>query len=385
MATAAKVSTTHFWLKREAVPLTLESISRLDDAAARYFLADMRWGKGQQVCPDCGVVDAHYDIRTRKQWRCKHCFRTFSVTTGTPFADRKIGYRKLLLAIFAFIINQKGLAALALRRIIGGQYRTAFTLLHKLREAVMVTVSQKKLAGVVEIDGGHFSGKKRKGRKKKLKLKPEDKTDVPAKYSQQRDKISPSRFPFHPNRRIVMTLRQIDAGTSGRVNPHNGKPVGLGACRTLVAVCRSENNADIEALAKQHIERQSLIRTDELPGYGNLKLMGYEHQVVNHSIEFSTDDGVNENQAESFFSRMRRACIGIYHRVTPRYMLDYATEMAWREDARRRNTADQLQDLLTTVFSAGISADWINYCRGNKRTAELLFVAPALPLAVPAA
>jgi transposase-like protein len=377
MATAATISSTHFWLKPEAVPLTLESISTLDDAAARCFLAELRWGKNQQVCPDCGVVDRHYDIRTRKQWRCKHCFRTFSVTTGTPFADCKIGYRKLLLAIFAFIINQKGLAALALRRIIGGQYRTAFTLLHKIREAVMVTVSQEKLSGVIEIDGGHFSGKRRKGRKKKPKLKPEDKTDVPAKYSQQRAKIPASRFPFHPNRRIVMVLREISPEKTGTFNIHNGKEIGKGAARTLVAVCRSENSADIEALAKRHIEHRSLIRTDELPGYGNLKLMGYEHQVVNHSIEFSTDDGVNENQAESYFSRMRRACIGIYHRVTPRYMLDYATEMAWREDVRRRNTADQLRNLVATVFSAGVSADWINYCRGNKWKTELLFVAPA--------
>jgi transposase-like protein len=376
MTTAATISSTHFWLKAASVPLTLESISTLDDTAARYFLADMRWSKDQQTCPDCGVIDRHYDIRTRKQWRCKHCFRTFSVTTGTPFADRKIGYRKLLLAIFAFIINQKGLAALALRRIIGGQYRTAFTLLHKLREAVMITVSQEKLSGVVEIDGGHFSGKKRKGRKKKPKLKPEDKTEVPAKYSQQRDKIPAFALPVPPE---PPHRHDLAADRRRHVGPGESaqwKPIGLGACRTLVAVCRSENSADIEALAKQHIEGQSLIRTDELPGYGNLKLMGYEHQVVNHSIEFSTDDGVNENQAESFFSRMRRACIGIYHRVTPRYMLDYATEMAWREDVRRRNTADQLQNLVATVFSAGISADWINYCRGNKRKTELLFVAP---------
>lgn len=377
MAHASTPTTTHFWLKREAIPLTLEVIAALSDEQARLYLAEMRWGKDRQVCPECGAVDRHHAIRTRKQWRCKHCFRTFSVTTGTPFADRKIGYRKLLLAIFAFVIHQKGLAALALRRIIGGQYRTAFTLLHKIREAVMLTVPSEKLSGVIEIDGGHFSGKRRKGRKKKPKAKPEDKTEVPAKYAQQRDKIKPSAFPFHPNRRIVIALREISPEKTGQINIHNGKEIGMGAARTLVAVCRSENGADIEALVKQHIKQQSLIRSDELPGYGNLKLMGYGHEVVNHSVEFSTDEGVNQNQAESFFSRMRRACIGVYHRVTPKYMLDYATEMAWREDVRRKDTAQQLALLAGRVLGAGLSADWRRYAQGNRRQVELLFAAPA--------
>lgn len=149
----------------------------------------------------------------------------------------------------------------------------------------------------------------------------------------------------------------------------------------MVAVCRSENAADIQALVKQWVVRQASIRTYELPGYGNLKLMGYTHDVVNHSIEFSTDDGINENQAESYFSRLRRSCIGIYHRITPKYMLDYACEMAWREDVRRQSTRDQFGMLMGRVFRAGVSSDWFNYCRGNKRNGELLFQASGSSLA----
>ncbi len=352
----------YFWLRSQSTPLTLDIVSAMDDEEARLFLAEMRWGKGRQICPDCGVVDQHHTIRTRKQWRCKHCGRTFSVTTGTPFADHKIGYRKLLMAIFSFAINQKGLAALTLRRIIGGQYRTSFTLLQKIREALMLSVSTEKLSGVIEIDGGHFSGKKRKGRKKK-KATPADKTQVPDKYSQHRTKTRASAFPFHPNRRIVIVMREM-LGEKGK-----------GAGRTVTAICRSENGADIESLVQSWVRKSSTIRSDELPAYGNLKLMGYLHDVVNHSEEFSTDEGINQNQAESFFSRMRRSCIGIYHRITPKYMLDYSCEMAWREDYRKADTQEQVKSLLRRVCSSGISIDWVNYCRGNKRKAELLFQA----------
>ena len=359
----------HYLLSKEAVPLSLVQIAALTDEQARMMMAQMRWGSvDEQICPSCAVIDKHHNIRTRKQWRCKHCYTTFSVTTGTPFADHKISYNKLLLAIFAFIINHKGLAALNLRRIIGGQYRTAFTLLHKIREAVMMTVPTDMLSGVVEIDGGHFSGKQRKGRTIS-KPQPKDKTQVPAKYStQHRDKLKSHEFPFHPNRRIVITMREVVP-----VQKVDSKSKGSGAARTIVAICRSENTKDIEALVNQHVAKHSMIRSDELSAYGNLKYMGYGHETVNHSKEFSTDSGVNQNQAESFFSRMRRSCIGIYHRITPRYMLDYAAEMAWREDMRRRDTEDQLRTLIRRVFKAGVSFDWTNYCRGNKRRTELLF------------
>ena len=364
----------NYWSKPEAIPVTLLAISALNDEQSRLLLAELRWGSAdKQVCPSCAVVDRHHNIRTRKQWRCKHCYHTFSVTSGTPFADHKISCRKLLLSIFAFIINQKGLGALALRRIIGGQYRTSFSMLHKIREALVASQSGEKLSGIVEIDGGHFSGKLRKGRVIK-KSTPADKNTVPTKYAvQHRTKVSASAFPHHPNRRIVIVLRELSQTKSGHSLPLTGKQLGSGASRTIVAVCASENSADIEALIKRYVEPGTLIRTDEWPAYGNLKLMGYDHETVNHSKEFSTDTGVNQNQAESFFSRMRRATIGIYHRITPRYMLDYTVEMAWREDMRRKNTEQQLQAMVKTIFRAGVSKDWVNYCRGNKRPFELLF------------
>ncbi len=350
-----------YWLSSEAISLTLDDVSKLGDEAARQFLAELRWGQpNQQACPHCGAIDSHYNIRSQKRWRCKHCFDSFSLTSGTLFDNMKIGPRKLLMAIVAFVINQKGLAALALRRIIGGQYRTAYTLLHKIRESMMITAAaSQKFSGMIEIDGGHFSGVPRKGRKKADNT---DKKDIPKKYQQHRTKEKASESnPFHPNRRIIMVLRESFGEK------------GLGASKTVVAVCNSENSANIEGLVKKYVEKQSTIRSDELSAYGNLKLMGYTHETVNHSEEFSNPKGFNQNQAESYFSRMRRAAIGIYHRITPKYMLDYATEIAWREDVRRTDILGQISQLVAGIFKAGVSADWCNYCRGNKRRAEILF------------
>lgn len=353
----AKKSKSKHWLLATSRPLTLNTVVPFSEQESRHIIAALRWGsKEQQVCPKCGVQDKHYDIKSRRQWRCKHCNHTFSATSGTPFEHHKLSYKRMLMGLVSYVINQKGISALALSRVIGGQYRTSYVLMQKIREVMVMgieSVNFEKLCGVVEIDGAHLSGKARKGRTVNRPTRT-DKTEVPNKYSkkaQHRDKTKYTDNPYHPNRRIVYVMRELD--------PQRGN----GALRTVAAIIRSENKEDILRLTKRYVQANSVIRTDELPGYKALPYEGYTHQTVNHSIEFSTNDGVNQNQAESYFSRMRRAVIGVWHRVTPKYMLEYMQEIAWREDTRKTNTLFQLESIVSAVFSAGVSVDWVNYGR----------------------
>lgn len=330
----------------------------------------LHWGDaGTQKCSWCGCVDKHSFIRPRKQWHCKACKRRFSAKTGTPFQNSKLPYKHILMGWHAFIGEQQGKAALSMRRVIGHTYKTCFSFLGRLREALVKTQDPTQLSGEIHIDGGHFSGRPRKGRTKKRVDLLKSKVQVPNRFAtdevrQHRAKAGKRANHYHHNRRIVIVIRELF------------KEPGKGACRTKVAVCRRESAPEIEALVRTHVAPGSTISSDEWSAYGNLKAMGYTHKVVNHQEEFSTPDGVNENQAESYFSRLRRAVIGTYNRVTPHYMLDYATEMAWREDLRRTDLLGQLVNFAKRVFAAGISTDWLNYNRGHHRTKEHLFVAP---------
>lgn len=330
-------------------------VSDYSEYESRIALEELFWGhRGKQVCWKCGVLDRHYKVATRGQYRCKHCTHTFSVTSGTPFKDRKVSYNTILYVLMSFLISQEGKPALELRRERKLQYKTIFVLLHKIREAIMRTIPPEQLTGTIEIDGAHVSGRPRKGRRKR-KRDPE----VPKRYRQHRSKYPSQSFYLHKNRRIVMVVRQKDVR-------------GRGASRTIVEVCRSENSSDAEAIAKKWIRIGSTVHTDEWKAYGNFTLLGYRHATVNHQVEFSTDDGVSDNQAESYFSRLRHG-IWRYHRITPRYMLDYASEMAWREDVRRIDTLKQLKALVLRVFGAGVSPSWRGYWQGNHRPGELLF------------
>lgn len=341
----------HFLLSPASRDFTLEFVEKMSAATVHAFFVRNRWGDdGTQVCPECGSIAKHYWIKTRRQWRCRDiaCGRMFSVTSGTKWADHKLPLKTILRGMVLFATNVKGISASQLARQLGIAYQTAFVMLSKLRESIMECANKDKLDGLIHIDGAHVSGRIRKPRVKKK-----------ATQTQARDKIAYEANAKHPNRRIVMVMRMVD--------PHGRK----GAIRTIVEVVRAENRQAVEALAKQYIERGAHVMTDESPAYGTL-MARYDHETVNHTVEFSTDEGVSNNQAESFFARMRRMAIGQVHRITPKYMLDYVTELGWREDERRTRTSEQVRQLVRKSMRSP-SQWWRGYWQGKMRQEEILF------------
>jgi transposase-like protein len=133
-----------------------------DEAACVYYLERLRWPDGF-VCLRCGVADAAYR-GSRGRWLCRHCRYQGTVTAGTVFEKTRTPLRSWLAAVW-YVTNQKhGVSALGLQRVLGlGSYQTAWTMLHRLRRA-MVRHGRERLSGVVEVDEaflGHVRGKKR--------------------------------------------------------------------------------------------------------------------------------------------------------------------------------------------------------------------------------
>src|SRR5579864_7165881 len=96
-----------------------------------------------------------------RAWRCKACRKDFSVTSGTLFAFHKMPLRSYLMAVAIFINEVKGKSMLALSRDLGTQYKTAFVLAHKMREAMAAESKGAHVGGPgrkAEVDGGYFGG-----------------------------------------------------------------------------------------------------------------------------------------------------------------------------------------------------------------------------------
>jgi transposase-like protein len=266
-----------------------------DDEAHAAFVA-IRWAdtEGEPSCPRCGCL-AVYAYTARRIWKCKACGHQFSVTSGTIFASRKLPIRTLLAAIAIFVNAAKGLSALQLGRDLDVQYKTAFVLAHKLREALGSGQANTVLSGHVEVDGAYFGGEVRQENRK------EDRKDRRRSENQS------------GKRRVVVALRERGG-------------------RTLPFVFRTE--AEAVPTIRERVATGSMVYVDEAPGWDALHAR-FDTRRINHSIAFS-DDGACTNQAESYFARLRRAEWGQHHHISGKYLGAYAREMAWREDTRRR-------------------------------------------------
>ena len=120
----------------------------------------MRWPEtnGEAVCPRCGH-DETYNISTRRKFKCKGCHHQFSMTSGTIFASRNMDFVDLLAAICITVNASKGVSMVQFSRDLDCQYKTAFGLAHKLREAMAQEIQTGEvLDGHVEIDGAYFGG-----------------------------------------------------------------------------------------------------------------------------------------------------------------------------------------------------------------------------------
>lgn len=135
-------ATAEYCLKCVPTSYVCRIIESSDDELFDLFKR-LRWGEGDEVaCPVCGVVGKHYFKATRKQWQCKDCSHTFSVTSGTVFAFHKLPLRDCLLAV-AWVAD--GTNPTRLNDMWGVQYKTGFVLVNKIREVV------GKLTGFIDI------------------------------------------------------------------------------------------------------------------------------------------------------------------------------------------------------------------------------------------
>jgi len=149
----------HFLLSAAARGLSLREVFALSEAETFALFREVRWGRDSDpVCPSCGAVDRHWFLRSRQQWRCRACGHTFSVTSGTLFAHHKLPLQVYLGAIALYTNAVKGISALQMARDLDVQYKTAFVLLHKVRESLMAQRDATPLAEAVQLDGAYVGG-----------------------------------------------------------------------------------------------------------------------------------------------------------------------------------------------------------------------------------
>ena len=202
----------------------------------------------------------------------------FSVTAGTIFADRKRPIRDYLLAIAIFANGAKGHSALQLSRDLDCQYKTAFVLAHKLREAIEAEQRKATFAGVEkEIDGAYFGGH--------VKPKNEVAERVDRRLAEEQT----------GKRQVVVVMRE-----------RNG--------RTLPFVFGKESDA-IPTIREPSRSAQSSMPTKRAAGMRCTRTMTCAGSIIRSRSARTAPAPIKRR---SYFSRLRRAEIGVHHRISGR-------------------------------------------------------------------
>lgn len=312
----------HFLLSAASRTLSLRAIYKAGEEAAYKTFCEMRWPetKGEAVCPRCGCAET-YTIATRRKFKCKACYHQFSVTSGTILASRKMDFVDLLAAICITVNASKGLSMVQLSRDLDCQYKTAFVLAHKLREAIATEVhTGEVLDGHVEVDGAYFGGHIRPANEKENRV------------DRRRSEHQTGK------RRVVVVLRERRG-------------------RTLPFVAKREDEG--VALTNENVSRMATISADEASHWDMLHA-GWSVDRINHSLVYS-DHGKHTNMAESYFSRLRRMVDGQHHGVSPQYLHQYANQAAWLEDNRRTDNGTLARIVVSNAMGSPVSRIWKGY------------------------
>lgn len=214
----------------ETYPKTLIDLEKQfsSEEECRDYLAALRWPAGF-VCPSCSGTKA--GRMRRRLWHCRNCGRQTSILAGTVFQDTHLPLTLWFRAMWYMTSQKNGVSALGLQRVLGlGSYRTAWTMLHKLRRA-MVRPGRERLHGVVEVDDTYW-GAKEKGM---IGRKIEDKALIA----------------------VAVEIKGLDMG------------------RIRLARLPNLNGDTLQNFVAHAVDPGSTLRTDGLPAY--TAISGYKH------------------------------------------------------------------------------------------------------------
>jgi transposase-like protein len=224
----------------EDYPRTILELEKrfVSEESCRQYLFALRWFEGF-VCPRCSGKKAW--PTGRGLWLCADCRHQISVTAGTIFQDSHLPLTVWFRAIWHVTSQKNGVSALGLQRTLGlGSYKTAWSLLHKLRRA-MVRPGRDRLHGTVEVDETYWGG---------------EEEGVIGRLTEEKA--------------LILVAAEEDGAGIGRIR--------LGRVPDLT-------KASLHGFITKTIEPGSTVRTDGLRAYLGLKGYTHDRRIQRHCPE----------------------------------------------------------------------------------------------------
>jgi transposase-like protein len=310
-----------------SVPALMQRLS--SEAAAYELLEDLRWN-GTPVCPHCGTIGqatylrpvngASRKTRTGKQserrvWKCNACRKQFTVLVGTIFHGSKIPVRTWVLVVLEMVASKNGVAAREIERKYDLTNKTAWFMLHRIREAMKREPLAGLLSGTVAADETWYGGKP---------------------SNQSKAKRAPRR------------------GWAGAVaGGRSDKPSVLALVDTVTGEVRSRVVPDVkgntlrEAIAEETEMGATTLVTDEWAGYKQFSGEMKGHETVNHSKdEYVNLNGMTTNQVEAYFGQLKRSIDGTHHHVSREHLARYLAQHDFLRSTFKMDDTERMRTLV---------------------------------------
>jgi len=286
-------------------PKTLiEAIQYFSDAEnCRNFMVSVRWLDEVVRCPYCGNDKVAYLDKAKLYFCSKHKEtgkpQKFSLKLGTIFEESPIGLDKWLPAVWLLANCKNGVSSYELARALGVTQKSAWFMLHRIREAMKQDTSHKfGFGGPVESDEAY---------------------------------IGPVAAKMHKSRKAKVQARDgLKGGYVGKTAVHGMLDRELRQVRAKVLP--NVKRETLQNAILDNVTPFAKVYTDEAIQYDGLS-RNFIHKVINHSHEY-VNGTVHTQGIENFWSLLKRTLRGTYVAVEPFHLDQYLSEQIFRYNNR---------------------------------------------------
>lgn len=277
-----------------------------DRSTCIEYLEQQRWPDGKITCIHCGHEKVY---RTKTGFRCagKGCCKKFSVLVGSLYENTKIPIRLWFGAMYLATTHKKGISSMQLATDLGICQKSAWHMMHRIREAMYDADGETQLKGTVQSDESYFGG-------------------------------------LNKNRHADKQYENSQGRSTNGKTPVVGLIEVGGKVRTFVV--NDTDSHTLHSLIDLHVDKDATIVTDAHGSYNGLgeKL---NHIVVKHKQgSYITERDGNKfhtQNIENYWSVFKRGYVGIYHYMSPKHLHRYCKEFTYRYNNRNLTPKERFE------------------------------------------